>query len=217
MIRVLTLLLILAAGPAFATQDGWPALYDVSGVASDDVLNIRSEPGAAGDVIGTLRPDAKDIEVIRANDPQTWGLVNTGEGSGWVSLAFMERHPGNWDGSFPEIRQCFGTEPFWSLAYDPPEIVFSAPDMPPRAGLISGLYSSLSRRDSFAYSGSFFPAETGERVVQLFVQTESCSDGMSDRQYGISVQMLLRQPTAEGDNSGTGLYSGCCSIQPPAR
>ena len=86
MIR-LALFLIVAAGPALATQDGWPALYDVTGVDSADVLNIRSEPGAAGDVIGALPPDAQNVEVIRDNDGHaTWGLINTGEGTGWVSL-----------------------------------------------------------------------------------------------------------------------------------
>ena len=48
-ILTLTLTLTLAfAGPAAATQEYiLPTLFDVAGVASDDVLNIRAEPTAS--------------------------------------------------------------------------------------------------------------------------------------------------------------------------
>ena len=213
MIR-LALAFCLAASPGWATVDGWPALYDVAGVASDDVLNVRSEPGAAGDVIGALAPDATDVEVIRPNGDESWGLVNTGEGTGWVSLAFLARQPGQWAGSRPAVRQCFGTEPFWSLDYAEPAILLSMPDRADRAGLISGLFRSASRIDRFVYSGSFFPTETGEQNVVLALRTEACSDGMSDRVYGIGVEMFL---AGSGDPTENGLWSGCCSLAPPGR
>lgn len=213
MIRALVAWLLLAT-PLWATQDGWPALYDVAGVAADDVLNIRSAPGADADIIGTLAPDATDIEVIRDNDGrQTWGLVNSGEGTGWVSLAFMARHPGQWDGQIPDIRQCFGTEPFWSLRVDAPAVTFGAPDRAEREGLVSGLFGSPNRRDRFAYDGSFFPDGTGDLDFLATLRTEACSDGMSDRAFGISVDLFL---SGGSDTEQTGLYSGCCSIAPPA-
>lgn len=213
MIRALVAWLLLAT-PLWATQDGWPALYDVTGVAADDVLNIRSEPGAAGDVIGALSHDAVNVEVIRDNDGRgTWGLVNINEGTGWVSLNFMARQPGQLAGSMPEIRQCFGTEPFWSLIRDGAQIAFEAPEPPRREGVISGLYRSKSRVDRFAYSGSFFPAEDGIVDFVLNLRTEACSDGMSDRDYGITLDMFLSGSSTPGTN---GLSSGCCSIAPPA-
>lgn len=215
MIRAFAMLVALA-GPAHATVDGWPALFDVTGVASDDFLNVRAEPGPLSEIVGKIAPDAEGIEVIRPNERETWGLVNVGERSGWVSLTYLARRPGQWSGAFPEVRQCFGTEPFWSLSYDPPRIALSMPDIAPREGLISGLYSSLSRRDRFALRGSFFPTETGDREIHLSVRTETCNDGMSDREFGVSVDMLVTRPTPGGDQSATGLYSGCCSIQPPA-
>lgn len=212
-IRALALV-CLGVLPAAATVDGWPALHDVVGVAPDDVLNVRSAPGTSGRIVGSLAHDAANVEVIRPNDDLTWGLVNTGEGTGWVSLSYMQRQPGQWDGAFPKIRQCFGTEPFWSLDYDPPRIGFSGPDIPTREGLISGLHGSLARRDRFALTGAFLPTEAGDRDIQIFLRTETCNDGMSDREYGIAVDMLVTRPTTGGDDSGTGLYSGCCTIQP---
>lgn len=213
MIRTL-ILFLLCALPASATQDGWPALFDVKGVAADDVLNIRSEPGASGDIVGSLANDAKNIEVIRPNESLTWGLVNTRDTSGWVALSFMQRQAGHWYGAMPEIRRCFGTEPFWLLAYDPPRITFSTPEGALREGLISGLHSSLSRPDRFALKGAFFPTEDGDRDIQIFLRTEVCTDGMSDREYGIAADMLLTRTAIGDDDSATGLYSGCCTIQP---
>ena len=211
--RVLAILLLTAL-PAAATADGWPAIYDVTGVATDDVLNVRSAPGAGSDIVGTLAHDAKGIEVIRPNDDLTWGLVNSGEGSGWVSLNFLERAVQYWDGQFPKIRQCFGTEPFWSLEVGQPEVRLNMPGAEPRDGLVSSMHSSRSRRDRFAFSGAFFPTENGSLDVQLSVRMESCNDGMSDREYGIAVDMLLTSPEASMDQSALGLYSGYCSIQP---
>lgn len=213
MIR-LALFLIFAAGPALATQDGWPALYDVTGVDSTDVLNIRSEPGAAGDVIGALPPDAQNVEVIRDNDGRaTWGLINTGEGTGWVSLNFMARQPGQWAGSMPEIRQCFGTEPFWSLTHEGASITLKTPAPMTRDGLISGRFRSKTSTDRFVYSGSFFPDDDGIVDIVLTLRTEACSDGMSDQAFGIGLDMFLSGST---NPEITGLYSGCCSIAPPA-
>lgn len=213
MIRALAAWLLLAT-PVWATQDGWPALYDVAGVAADDVLNIRTAPGADAEIIGTLAPDATDIEVIRDNDGRgTWGLVNSGEGAGWVSLAYMARHPGQWDGQFPKVRQCFGTEPFWSMRFDEPRATFTTPDREARDGLVSGLFRAKGRRDRFAYDGSFFPDSAGELDFLATLRTEACSDGMSDRAFGISVDLFLSGGSGPEQN---GLYSGCCSIAPPA-
>ena len=79
MIRAICLLLALT-GPAVASQHSWPALHDVIGVLGNDVLNVRSDPDRAGDVLTTLPSDTSDIEVIRPNDDLTWGLVNVNEG-----------------------------------------------------------------------------------------------------------------------------------------
>lgn len=208
-------LILFTATPALATQDQWPALFNVTGVDASDVLNVRTEPSASGEILGTLAPTERDVEVVRPNEQETWGLVNVGERSGWVSLAFLERQPGQWAGAPIDVRQCFGTEPFWNLTYAPPRILLTAPDIEPREGLVSGLFSSNNRRDRFAYKGSFLPNEAGNRDVTMSIRMEACGDGMSDRDFGIAVDMLITRPDLDGDDSMTGLYSGCCSLSPP--
>ena len=212
MIRTL-IAFLLAATPAFATEFSWPALYDVKGVETGDVLNIRSAPSADAEQIGNLPPSAINVEVIQVNDALTWGLVNTGEGTGWVSLAFLSRQAGQREGVFPKIRQCFGTEPFWSLLVEPPRATFSSQDTKARDGLVSGLHRSRNRRDRFVFTGSFFPDDFGVLDMELMLRTEACSDGMSDRAYGISVDLFMSGSTNPEAHQ---LLSGCCSLVPPA-
>lgn len=201
MIRWLVVVIGLASGPAWATQDGWPALFDVTGVAATDVLNIRAAPSASAPIIGTLAPDAEGIEVIAANDRLTWGRVNTGETSGWVSLAYLARRPGQWDGALPQVDACFGTEPFWRITRSGDEIVFASAGEDALAFRTTAFSGSQNRRDSFHLF-----AQGASGSATLILVTEQCSDGMSDRLYGISVQALLQA----GDDLRH--VSGCCTL-----
>ena len=68
MIRWSAALWLALATPGMATVDTWPALYDVAFVASDDVLNIRSGPGASFDIIGSLAHDAVGNQLTRLDN-----------------------------------------------------------------------------------------------------------------------------------------------------
>lgn len=207
MIRVLACLLCLSL-PAHATTDAYPALHDVVGVAADDVLNIRAEPSATSEIIGTLAHDAQGIEVIRPNDDFTWVQVNTGERSGWVSFSYLVPQPGQWYGLFPEIRQCYGTEPFWSLQMTGDGTVrYASQDGDAFEGIESERWTSDNRRDRYAFSARL--ANTGglgDAEVLAKLSIEECSDFMSDRAYGIGIDLLI------GNITGARMLSGCCSL-----
>ncbi len=213
--RLALILALMLPQPSHAAEDGWPALYDVSGVVAGDVLNIRERPDAASPIVGTLGPDTKDVEVIRANDDGTWGLVNTGERSGWASLSYLARQDGQ-AGGMPPIRQCFGTEPFWTLDHEGAELRLSTMDGPALDGLVSGRFASRSRPDRFVYRGYLRSEDAGPLEITLSLRLEACNDGMSDREYGIDIDMLVRDGDAEDGLRRPFLYSGCCSIRPPA-
>ena len=200
MIRWLALILALAS-PAAATQNGWPALFDVTDVASDDVLNIRETPDASSPIIGALPHDATDIEVIAPNDAYTWGLVNIGEASGWVSLRYLARHPGQLDYKFPEIRICAGTEPFWSLRRSNEVVTFDMPLDDVRAASESVLWRQTTVNHRHRYS---FRTESMVGVLAR----QSCNDGMSDQEFGIEVNLILLNEDLH--------LQGCCSIRPRA-
>jgi len=197
------------ASPANATQEGWPALFDVAGVAPNDRLNIRAAPSASAARIGSLAPDATGVEVIRPDDRLRWGLVNTGEGTGWVSLAYLARRAGQWDGALPRIARCFGTEPFWSIQLEwegerDGALSFKALDEPERQFGVLRVTGSQNSRNRHALVSS---GEAG--TLTLLVRGAMCSDGMSDRAYGLEVDALLE------DGEGLRMLSGCCSLSLP--
>ena len=201
MIR-LCLFLIALALPVHATQDAWPSLHAVVGVAADDVLNVRDAPSARAGIVGSLAPDATGIEVIRLSDDQRWGLVNTGERSGWVSMAYMQRLAGQYDGAPFPVASCFGTEPFWDLemAADwtlrtPAGVEWRAPAAP--------LAGSVMRRDRHGA----VTLTTDGRPVALLTVAQACTDGMSDRAYGLGVSLMV------GTGQDMEFRSGCCTLQ----
>lgn len=194
----LIVLVAWLAGPAAATQDAWPALFDVAGVAADDVLNVRASPSAEAAIVAVLAPDATGVEVIRPDPREGWGLINTTEGTGWVSLRYLARRPGQYSGAFPPLEQCFGTEPFWRLELgDGDAAGFSTPD-DAVAGRVTGRLAALARRDRHGLTARF---DDG-REMSGVISWRACSDGMSDRDYGLGFDAIL----------GEVLWSGCCSL-----
>ena len=81
----------------WATADG-PDCWDVHGVASNDVLNIREKPSAKSKIIGSIPPRAKKIKNITeypegdmASNPNPgWCKVEYKKAQGWVSCKFLQ-------------------------------------------------------------------------------------------------------------------------------
>jgi len=199
MIRALLFLLLFAPGWAMAGQ--FPAIYDVTGVAETDTLNVRSGPATDFRVIGKLAPDATGVEVVDINDDGDWGLIITGEQSGWVALRFMARQPGQPETGLPERLSCSGTEPFWSfrLAADG-TAEFSRPDITVAFNSVQTVRSE-NRTDRHAVFG-----DGGDTVATAIVGRNQCSDGMSDRVYGLGIDLVVT------DTDKVRVYSGCCSV-----
>lgn len=198
--RIFALLLFLL--PGLVRAEPYPALFDVTGVATNDVLNIRMEPSAGAEILGALAPNASGIEVLRRSDDLKWGLVNAGDGAGWVSMRYMRRQPGQDWGVMPRNLFCSGTEPFWSFALIEGDVArFEAPD-------VSRALTVTTQLPSLGFPGAFaLLAEGGSGQATAIVSLATCHDGMSDREYGLSVGLLLESATPEA------LYIGCCSLQ----
>ncbi|MBK4217624.1 SH3 domain-containing protein [Paracoccus caeni] len=189
----------LLAGPALATQEYiLPTLFDVTNVASDDVLNVRAEPDGSAAIIGTLAPDAKGVEVIE--EAVGWGRVNTGEGSGWVSMRYLNYRTDVWEpGALPADFRCLGTEPFWDLKVEGENLVLSDPDQPVSQPLEAVLDTGIFRDPTRAILGG---------TLTVLATPEICSDGMSDRLFGLRATVIHR---GEGE---AWMLNGCCLIEP---
>jgi uncharacterized membrane protein len=176
----------------------YPALYDVTGVAAGDVLNIRAEGRADAAAVGSLAPDARGVEVVRESGG--WGLVSSGEGSGWVSMRYLVPQDGPpWYALQSPVR-CIGTEPFWSLG------------LAGETG--AAVYSTPEGGDSFITVSARWPgsAATQSAAVALpegfaVITGGECSDGMSDRAFGLRAELFLTGDAPQRQ-------SGCCTIAP---
>ncbi|RYI35013.1 MAG: peptide-binding protein [Acetobacteraceae bacterium] len=198
MIRLAVFLISLVALPLSAQV--YPALHDVTGVAADDVLNIRSAPDAGATIIGTLPPDATGIEVVAVSG--NWAVVNTDDGAGYAAIRYLSRAAGpDWN-SLESPITCLGTEPFWSLKIDPQagETRFQTPE--DEAAQVAPLVASWP---ALPWSQTAAVGLPGGLAV---LAPAECSDGMSDRRYGIAADLFLSVPDQ-------GRLSGCCRLGAP--
>ncbi len=201
--RLLSILLFsILALPTKADQIDapLPALYVVVGVASDDQLNIRAQPDGSAAVIGSLAPDTQGIEVVALSRAGRWAQVNTAESTGWVALRYLRpdvvmRSPLG----LPVGLQCFGTEPFWNMRFsDAPVLTLDTPET-----RTDHRITSLSPAPEFVdltQTGLRFRWQGASATVTAHILPGTCSDGMSDRIYGLHYV----------DDQGP--RKGCCSL-----
>ena len=207
MIRQLAAITLLLWAAASQAQD-LPALFDVYGIAYDDVLNVREEPDASTPIITELPFNARNVEVVRLSDDARWGLVNAMETSGWVAMRYLVPVPGDgWAHPGAKLA-CGGTEPFWDLSINgtnPGQAVFGAMAMEETFTYALRWQSrQVARLDNVIGIGGSGPYGDFSAVIRR----DACHDGMSDRNFGLLIDLFLHNDT---EASG---YEGCCSVQP---
>lgn len=206
LLAVLFLVAAVLAAPVHAgdPRDALPTLHRVVDVSGDDRLNIREEPDANSPVIETLAPDATGVEVVHLSRDGKWGRINSSERAGWVSMRYLERSGEDLvAGTLPERLRCYGTEPFWTLDWDEQRLTFSRPgadDIHPR---LRGVTAVANRRQP---NWVIVAEEDGHRLTGV-IRAQSCSDGMSDRLYGLGITLVEQR--AEGEINAV---DGCCSL-----
>ena len=201
----LTIALAVAA-PALAQPDlPLPLLYTVTGVASDDTLNVRALPAASAEDIGDLQP-YQTIEILNLSDDGKWGMVSAGENTGWVSTRYLTPTPGTTgDGislpyGLPLHMFCTGTEPFWSAAIDS------------GVSLTITDYSDITPTPrSYAMLGMSKPVNVGPYVYGFssppltgVIRRSYCDDGMSEARFGWTIDIVKTR------KDGISMLSGCC-------
>ena len=176
-----------------------PSTFRVTGVAADDVLNIRAEPSATAPVIGTIGPDGEAVEVIALSPDGRWGKVGLPEGNGWVAMRFLDAMPRAEAHLIPRPLTCVGTEPFWSVHLLPEGAEHASPD--------SGPVALSLTEEAVGREGFFFRLAEGPTLIRsVIVRRAWCSDGMSDREFGFSALMFSEAP------DGNSVLAGCCTL-----
>lgn len=195
--RLILALLALIATPAWATQEYiLPTLFDVAGVAADDVLNIRETPSASAAIVGRLAPNARNVEVVAERDG--WMQVNTDERSGWVNGRYLTYRVDVWEeNALPAGLTCAGTEPFWSVAVAGGNVTLDRPE--------GGRTMALHRILSTGWHRNPRRAVVADGLTAV-IAPAACSDGMSDRAYGLEATVIL------GTGPQAQMLNGCCSL-----
>jgi uncharacterized membrane protein len=202
-VKWLLLALVLAA-PAQAQTPDPSSRYRVVHVAASDKLNVREQPGVEASVIGAFAPHADDIVVtglvMEVEGSQWWevGFVDGYLDRGWVNGRYLEPVDRQArDSDYP--LQCSGTEPFWSLALEEGQAIFSSPDQEEQSMSASQRRQAMGRIDIFAVQ-----LERDGMIGYASVWREhagACSDGMSDIGYPFGTIVIL----PEGE-----VLAGCC-------
>jgi uncharacterized membrane protein len=104
-------------------------------------------------------------------------------------------------GTFPSGLVCRGTEPFWSLRPDADGVTYATPEAERVLALAAALDTGLPGDQRRALI-----AQDGEGRLTGVIVREACSDGMSDRAYGLGISVIL-----EGAGPPQ-LLTGCCSV-----
>lgn len=199
---IYTLFFVIFGTVLSAQAQEYPALFNVTDVPHGDVLNVRAGPGVNHPIIATLARDATGVEAVGTNESGRWARVSLGEISGWASTRFLTRTGPNWNQGLPAPLYCSGTEPFWGyerLIGGGNWSDFEAQGQP---------YAEVWSGSAAGRGPSMFAMELdgGTSSMTAFVRRGICSDGMSDRDYGIIAQFVRRA------NGQTVLLDGCCSL-----
>ncbi len=198
--RLFALICALFIAQTAAAQD-FPALFRVVNVSPGDVLNIRAEASARSAIVGHFQRTEVGIEVIGLSEDRRWGLVRTDEGVGWSSMRYLQaERSDSWrDGQ--QTLTCLGTEPFWTFHIYLPTQGASFDS------LADGAFSLTTDPAPLpTTAGPYTMAVpfTGARSGMVVIRNGVCSDGMSDRLYGLEAQVYWR-----GQAQG---LSGCCML-----
>ncbi len=194
-------------GPVLAEDKTIPEpglRYRITGVAQNDQLNVRAEPRADAQIVGSLRPETGEIVVTGTQQvigsTIWWELVYPGaeQKIGWVNSRFLTS-----DGSFDTEEtnyplNCIGTEPFWSLAIDGNIARYSSPDHDISTFEASPWVSAQGLRGQFVVRLSDKGAQGFAVVLRVY---NLCTDNMSDALYPFHVTVI--RPDAE-------VFGGCC-------
>ena len=180
----------------------------VSGIPADDPdggLIARGGAGSNFPNLGVL-PNGTNVQVIERVGNGRWAMITYEAGVAWVGSSYLsasaptpEPTPSaQISAGFPLNMHCRGTEPFWTMDIDPNGTVGYN-------SLIHGAAPLTTLTQTTGTSPFSFVAAPYSGVIE----TQQCSDGMSDAVYAMS--LALNVPLQSG---GMETRYGCCNFVP---
>ena len=191
---------------SFAQNTLLPQYFEVSGIADDDVLNVRSGPSTEHRVVGNLKIGSGTIEVLEFSEDNIWGRILWAESNGWVHKDYLRAvSPTNLKNTMvPVGLRCSGTEPYWDFSIE------SQGDVTFKELFTDSIENSVIEHVAESDNKANFPtallAASDKVKLTAVLHTRQCNDGMTERAYGWEIDLLV------SDNAEQRLLSGCCSM-----
>ena len=186
-----------------------PQLHKLVGLQAGDHLNIRRQPTAASEDLGDIAADAGAVDIIDIDESGSWGKIVWQDSNAWVSLKYLEVDNSGYlqSARVPVGLQCVGTEPFWNYrVLSESSAALELPDRGDPPELILDMTIPSSNRVN--YPVALLAASQFLSTTSL-LRDGLCFDGMSDREYGWTVDILFYQKDQQM------LLSGCCHLPLP--
>jgi len=212
--RLVCLLCLLATFAALAPKPARAVSeYRVTGVSSNDRLNMRAHVGEAGSVsdariVGAIPWNGRGIRATGLTvtiGSSLWREVLYGQLRGWVNARYLKEVRPLYPDGLPPRLACGGNEPFWSLDLVDGVGTFDRNGVKTQYSLVSGKSATNHRRRWWLrLSGG------SGRANAVISQGAACSDGMSDFNYPYEVLWLGND--GGDDGQGTPMH-GCCSLR----
>lgn len=178
-----------------------PAAFIVAGVNAGDQLWVRQMPNATAPRIGGLLEAAVVMASSRAHG--NWVQVTVNGQVGYVNARYLVRYSegaSQTTNGFPLGLTCRGTEPFWTLTI--------AQDRTTQfTSLIGGPDPIASLSQATPSIGGGYPFDFVAGPYSGALDSQSCSDGMSDLSYSMRITLMRQDPNGENAQ----LY-GCCNV-----
>ncbi|SEK99996.1 SH3 domain-containing protein [Pacificibacter marinus] len=192
-----------SASPQIASDGGvLPAVFTVTGVAANDRLWVRDAPQPTGGRIGSLEPG--ELVGVDGTASGDWVQITLNGQIGYINSSYLTRanesSAGTTPDGFPLGIICRGTEPFWTLTIAEDRSV-------QYTSLINGPDPITALKQTTPAIGGGYPYDFAAQSYTGTLNSQMCSDGMSDISYSMALQLL--KPNGQG---GVETLHGCCNL-----
>lgn len=173
----------------------------VVNVTDNDTLNLRAYTQSQSEIIYKIPHDAANL--LKIGEEDNWIKVSYRGFKGWVYSKYVTdaKHL-SIAAAFGGELFCIGTEPHWNIETKGYSATFSKYSDKKNL-VINDIVRKSANEDNTWMSALANADNSPGNYTAVLEKTNSCSDGMSDETYPLSIKMI---------DDKTQLISGCCKI-----
>lgn len=186
--------------PAKAAEANNKQYLQVTGVESNDTLNLRKSPSGKSATVSKLQHNANGI--LKLDESKGWVQISYKEQSGWAYGKYLKStNVPNVANDIQNELFCLGTEPHWILKTQKNNITYKKYDDKAEYMFNSSFEKNDNKTNSWSFS-AVNKNDTDSFINVVIKHDEQCSDEMSDSKYTYSISV---------NDKEMGVLNGCCN------